>query len=252
MLPEPGAGQTITSSRVFDAAEDRVCHDLVHARLESFDLPIVAEDIPCPEGTSGPAFLVDPLDGTHNALMGYPAFTSSVALCDADGDAVFGWVYDFSRDVTYLTVSGKGSYLQSPLTVRRLATVPRTSVEQLAVSVMRQRVKNPALERLMPIARKVRMSGCSSFDLCLIATGALDAFIDNNFPGHERSCDIAAAALVLREAGGILLNPDGTDRKIARPGPEALRDYAGLVAVGDARCVPSLISSLGREPEDVA
>jgi myo-inositol-1(or 4)-monophosphatase len=248
MMPQPlDFDDKSCIERIADTEEDRFCYITLKSRLEKFGLPIVAEDILCSQITALPAFLLDPLDGTHNALMGYPAYTASVALFDADGNVVFAWVYDLSRDITYLAVKGKGALIQSPLTIRRLTTSSRDKLTSLGISVMRHRSENRALDNLIRIARKVRMSSCSSLDLCLIATGALDAFLDLNSPGHERTCDIAAAALVLQEAGGTILNPDGSERQLARPGPLALNDYSGLVAVGDKRCAPILVSYLKME-----
>lgn len=241
LLPE---GRRINDVKIADTPEDRNCAKIVRAALRSFGLPLVVEDEPCPAAVLGPCFVVDPLDGTHNAMMGYPAFTISVALFDSAGQVEFGWVYDLSRDVAYLGARGLGSFVRTPLAARRLTTERQKGIQNLAVSMMRHRSSPQGIGKLMREARKVRISACSSLDLCLVAAGALDAFIDVTEPGHERTCDIAAAAVVLSEAGGILLDPAGSPRKLAPPGAAALHDYGGLVAIGDPDCAESLLETL--------
>lgn len=253
LMPIRHLDATSTRQRIVDADEDRVCHAILRDALSACGFPLVAEDVDCgDEKIDLPGFLLDPLDGTHNALMGYPAYTSSVALYDAHGSVSFGWVYDLSRDMLYIAGAGLGSYVQSPVALRRLRTHARERLDDLAVSIMRRRDEDQQLSRLIRSARKVRVSACSSLDLCLIATGALDAFVDINVPGHQRTCDIAAAALVLCEAGGATLTVTGTERRLALPSREALADYGGLIAVGDSRCGVLLASLWQSERQHVS
>lgn len=204
-------------------------------KVEHICAVIVSEDA----GTDAPspgtdAFLVDALDGTHNALAGYPMYTSSVAMYQ-DHDWRFGWVYDVSRDVTYVAMRGEGSYVKTPLLSAKLRVNPSASVEQLAVSLMRSRRPEfrSGISELFWQARKIRMSSCSSIDLCLVAAGALDAFVDIEMPGHERTCDIAAAALILAEAGGGLFTPELSSRVLTPPSENSLRDFGPLIAASD-------------------
>ena len=204
-------------------------------KVEHICAVIVSED--ADTGTPSPgtdAFLVDALDGTHNALAGYPMYTSSVALYQ-DHDWRFGWVYDVSRDVAYVAARGQGSYVKTPLLYTRLRVNPPASVGQLAVSLMRSRRPEcrHGISELLWQARKVRMSSCSSIDLCLVAAGALDAFVDIEMPGHERTCDIAAAALILTEAGGDLFAPELSRRILTPPSDNSLRDFGPLIAVSN-------------------
>ncbi len=215
---------------------DTACDEIIRESLLAlpFACHIVSEEGPLSDNKSTAySFLVDPLDGTHNATAGYPMFSSSVAVHDGER-YVFGWVYDMSRDVAYVAAQGIGAFLKTQLTCDRLAPHADNSVEDAAVALLRGRdgQRKAAITRFFWNAGKVRLSSCSSLDLCHIASGVLDAFLDLSAHGHERSCDIAAAALILTETGGTLLRPDGTKRKILAPCRAAIADYEPLIACG--------------------
>ena len=182
--------------------------------------------------------LIDPLDGTHNAVLGFPGYTSSVALYH-DGNYVFGWVYDISRDLVYTAAYGEGAYLQSPITVKRLQTRKPNSIEDMRISFHRPKNNRDInkIQNLMWSAAKVRIYSCSSLEICLIAAGVLDAFIDIGPPGHERSCDIAAAELILREAGGALFDDKGHPRFCLPPTTASLSDNATLIALSSEELI---------------
>lgn len=184
------------------------------------------------------SLLIDPLDGTHNAVSGIPAFTASVALYH-NGNYIYGWVYDISRDLSYSAALGEGAYLQSPIIIKRLYTRNVSQLEDMQISFHRPRAVSERLkiEQLMWVANKVRVFSCSSLEICLVAAGALDAFIDIGLPGHERSCDIAAAELILKEAGGSLFYASGATRTSLPPSIAALSDYGTLVALSSEKLI---------------
>ncbi|MGE1176099.1 inositol monophosphatase family protein [Pseudomonas sp. BW7P1] len=186
--------------------------------------------------------LIDPLDGTHNALMGFPNYTSSVAIYHGN-EYVFGWIYDISRDLVYTAALGEGAYLQSAIIVKRLNTRKTESLEQMRLSFHRPRgsKEKHKIERLLWAADKVRVYSCSSLEICLIAAGVLDAFIDIGSPGHERSCDIAAAELILRESGGALFDDKGHSRHCLSPSVEALKDNGTLIALSSKNLIKILL-----------
>lgn len=182
--------------------------------------------------------LIDPLDGTHNAISGFPAFTSSVALYH-NGNYIYGWVYDISRDLSYSAALGEGAYLQSPIVIKRLQTRNVSQLKDMRISFLRPSSASQQLkiEHLMWRANKIRVCSCSSLEICLIAAGTLDAFIDIAEPGHERSCDIAAAALILKESGGALFDASGTLRTSLPPSNAALSDYRTLIALSSKNLI---------------
>ncbi|MGJ7518629.1 inositol monophosphatase family protein [Pseudomonas baetica] len=198
-------------------------------------ITIYSEEISSPItiGKQGDFYLlIDPLDGTHNAVLGFPNYTTSVALY-YENNYVFSWVYDISRDLVYTAALGKGAYLQSPIIVKKLITRKTNRIEDMRISFHRPKHYRDRhlIEKLIWTSNKVRVYSCSSLEICLIAAGVLDAFIDLNSPGHERSCDIAAAELILREAGGALFDGFGLPRFSLPPSMASLSDNGSLVAL---------------------
>jgi myo-inositol-1(or 4)-monophosphatase len=194
------------------------------------------------QGTeSAASCIIDPLDGTHNAYGGYPAFSASVALHDGQ-KYVFGWVYDLSRDVSFTAASGRGAFMHTDISAARIFAGPGCDLEDAAISLMRARNSpyQATSMRLFERAGKIRISSCSSLDLCLIASGSLSGFVDLSDPGHQRSCDIAAGALILEEAGGMLLNREGAQRVILAPSHPALSDRAPLIACDSKKTADSI------------
>lgn len=202
----------------------------------SLSITIFSEELENPTRTLGHTeefyLLIDPLDGTHNAISGFPAFTSSVALSH-NGIYIYSWVYDISRDLSYSAALGEGAFLQSPIIIKRLQTRNVHKIEDMRIAFHRPKSHKDQIrmEQLIWAAHKIRVCSCSSLEICLIAAGALDAFIDIGKPGHERSCDIAAAELILKEAGGALFDASGTPRASLPPSNAALSDYGTLIAL---------------------
>lgn len=215
---------------IFDCLSNISLHSIVFSEEEESTLTF---------GTNGKFYLlIDPLDGTHNAALGFPAFTSSIALYHND-IYVFGWVYDISRDLVYSAALSEGAYIQSPIIVKRLQTRKVDRIEDMRIAFHRPKTDRGKIkiESLMWTANKIRICSCSSLEICLIAAGVLDAFIDIGMPGHERSCDIAAAELILREAGGSLFNASGTQRFSLPPSSTALSDYGSLIALSSENLI---------------
>jgi myo-inositol-1(or 4)-monophosphatase len=223
------------------------CQNILFECLSSISIPltIYSEESTSPIkfGNHGDFYLlIDPLDGTHNAVLGFPGYTSSVALYH-DGNYVFGWVYDISRDLVYTAAYGEGAYLQSPIIVKRLKTRKPNSIEDMRISFHRPKGSRDInkIQNLIWSAAKIRVYSCSSLEICLIAAGALDAFIDIGPPGHERSCDIAAAELILREAGGALFDDKGHPRFCSPPTTASLSDNGTLIALSSEKLIQIIL-----------
>lgn len=203
----------------------------------------------CQDTGLDPSCLIDPLDATHNAHGGYPAFTSSVAFHDGR-KYVFGWVYDLSRDVSFTAARGRGAFMHTDISAERIFAGTGSKLEDAAISLMRARNSpdHATIMRIFERAGKIRISSCSSLDLCLIASGSLSGFVDLSEPGHERSCDIAAAALILEEAGGVLYTREAQQRVVLAPSLSALSDRAPLIACDSRKTADSIFDfiRLGR------
>lgn len=180
---------------------DHASEALLLARLlgERPEDGILGEEGTSRTGTSGVRWVVDPLDGTVNYLYRIPAFAVSVAA-EVDGVAVAGCVFDPSRVETFAAALGHGATLNGrPVTPSAVTDPARALVGTgfgYAVAV-RER-QGAVVARIVPRVRDIRRGGSAALDLCWVACGRLDAYFERGV----QPWDVAAGALVVREAGG--------------------------------------------------
>jgi myo-inositol-1(or 4)-monophosphatase len=193
---------------------DRQCETAIVSRLRA-DLPDIA--IQAEEGSPDDAraavrWIVDPLDGTTNFIQGVATFAVSIGLVDEDGLAV-GVVFDPVHDELFHAVRGAGARLNGqPLRVsdkRDLDTAvlatgfPFRMFEKLDGYVA-------TLRTLMTTTAGIRRAGSAALDLAHTACGRYDAFFEVGLSPW----DIAAGALLVVEAGGLVTDCGGGDRFI--------------------------------------
>lgn len=197
------AAKTSRTDLVSDA--DRASEDLILAllRAERPEDAIVAEEGGAVEGTTGLRWLVDPLDGTINYLWGLPQWSVTIACLDREGVLV-GVVHDPCRSETFSAVRGDGAWLDGePM---RLEGPAPPLAEALIGTGFSYRAQERELQarrllRVLPRVRDVRRFGSAALDLAWVAAGRLDGYYETALAPW----DWAAGALVVREAGGIVV-----------------------------------------------
>jgi myo-inositol-1(or 4)-monophosphatase len=152
---------------------------------------------------------IDPLDGTTNFLHGVPHFAISVAL-EREGQLVAGVVYNPVTDEMFLAEKGQGAYLNN----QRLRVAQRSDVrEALVVCGVPHLGRGDHREFLGELAQAmahcagVRRTGAAALDLAYIAAGRFDAYWERGLS----TWDIAAGAVLVREAGGYVTDVNGHD-----------------------------------------
>ncbi len=185
-------------TRADQAAEALVKERLLGARPED---GMVGEEGDHLGGTSGVVWIVDPIDGTVNYLYGLPHFAVSIGA-EVDGEVVAGVVVAPALALEYVATLGGGATCNGrpiqprptvPLGERLVGT--GFSYEQPA------RTREATyISRLLPRVRDLRRLGSCALDLCAVASGTLDAYVEEG----PHIWDHAAAGLVVLEAGGIL------------------------------------------------
>jgi fructose-1,6-bisphosphatase/inositol monophosphatase family enzyme len=172
--------------------------------------------------------VMDPVDGTYNALMGIPFYSVSLAVCTRSmNDATHAIVRNLVTDDTFYAEKGHGATWNGrPIHVR--AFDQANSVLLVYLGKFCAAASNVVVHK----ARRTRSMGCSSLEMCLVAAGLADGYYMNSSIRKRslRVVDIAASALVLREAGGQLYDLDGNVLDMALD----LDDRANCLAVGDA------------------
>ena len=155
--------------------------------------------------------IVDPLDGSNNAVRGVPFCSVSIALAVGDHikDISKAVVLDLNTKDIYWAEKGKGAYLNDlQISVSDLDIKDKCFYELNLP--MKNLMKN--LLDLIPIIRnfhRIRILGSTALTLCQIAKGSMEAFI--NLRPTNRLVDVAAGMLILKEAGGKIFSVDGTE-----------------------------------------
>ncbi len=181
---------------------------IIHTLLDAYpDHGILAEESG-EQGASDYVWVIDPLDGTTNFLHGYPQFAVSIAL-RVRGELDQAVIFDPVRDELFTATRGAGAQLNN----RRIRVSNCLKLEHALLATgfpVRERAMIdpylPTLAAFLPQVAGVRRAGAASLDLAFVACGRLDGFWEFGL----RAWDIAAGALLVQEAGGILTEPDGS------------------------------------------
>jgi myo-inositol-1(or 4)-monophosphatase len=148
---------------------------------------------------------LDPLDGTFNAIAGIPFYSVSIYI--SSPTCGFGYVCDLAHAVNFYAEKGRGAWRETEGKRRRLAVSATPNLSAYSVSAYTLR---PNTERIVPlgdVVRRIRTLGSTSAELCLVAAGRLDAFVD--LRGGLRLVDVAAGSLIVQEAGGTVTDGRG-------------------------------------------
>ncbi|MBB6637995.1 inositol monophosphatase family protein [Cohnella thailandensis] len=152
-------------------------------------------------------WIVDPIDGTTNYVHGFPFFSVSIALAYR-GQVIVGVVYDPSRDELFVAEKGKGAYVHGkPMSVSREATLRQSLVATgLPADHEFALPKNlKQIEALAPRVRNLRVAGSAALHMAYVAAGRLSGFWEIGL----NSWDLAAGALLIQEAGGVVSDQSG-------------------------------------------
>ena len=132
-------------------------------------------------------WIIDPIDGTTNFLHGIPHFAICIAL-QSKKEIVSGLIFDPIKDEMFFAEKNKGAFLNN----HRLRVSNKNSIEDCLFSSNHEGVKFSDLN--------MRYGGCAALDLAYVASGRLDGFFHNKI----NLWDVAAGALLVEEAGGIV------------------------------------------------
>jgi myo-inositol-1(or 4)-monophosphatase len=196
----------------FVSAADLKAEKILREQLERArpDFGFVLEEGGVVEGKD-PAhrWHVDPLDGTLNFLHGIPHWAISVAL-EREGVIVAGVVYDPAKDELFISERGKGAFVNN----RRMRVSSRIDpidcLVGTGIPTVGQKDHPGFLKQLsgaMLTFANVRRQGAAALDLCYVAAGRLDGYWETG----TKSWDVAAGALMVREAGGYVSDGHGKD-----------------------------------------
>jgi myo-inositol-1(or 4)-monophosphatase len=198
------------------------------------DHGILAEESGSSGGREEHQWIIDPLDGTTNYLHGFPQFAVSIAYRHG-GRLESGVIYDPLREEMFVSSRGDGAYLNDrrirvsaclALSGALVATgFPYRDPQQAATSL-------DCLRLMMSRCQDVRIAGSAALDLAYVAAGRLDGFWESGLSPW----DMAAGALIIQEAGGLVGDFHG--------GHEYL--FQGDVIAGAPKVFKGIVQTLAR------
>jgi myo-inositol-1(or 4)-monophosphatase len=188
------------------AAEEAVFRRLRALHDEGHRFVAVSEERGRIDFGGGPVrVVIDPLDGSKNAKRGLPPHALSLAVADGAtmADVEFGFVYDFGAGEEWVARRGGGTRLNGVLLD---PGVPERRVggklELLGIESADPRWVRDSAEALAETAHRLRAMGAIAVSLCQVAAARLDGMVTLR---PSRAVDVAAAQLIVREAGGVVV-----------------------------------------------
>lgn len=154
-------------------------------------------------------WIIDPLDGTTNFIHGFPQYAVSIAL-SVNGVTQQAVVYDPTRDELFTATRGAGAYLDR----RRLRVGTQDRLANSLIGTGFPYREDQDLEKYLKIFAEMsrqcaglRRPGAASLDLAYVAAGRYDGFFESDL----KPWDMAAGALLIAEAGGLVGNYRGEE-----------------------------------------
>ena len=231
-----GGGFEVRSKRANDFVT-KVDHAAEEAIIEIVrkaypDHAVLAEESGASTGEADYQWIIDPLDGTMNFIHGFPQYCVSIAVRHRDALA-HGVIYDPVKNELFTASKGRGAFLNDRR-IRvskclRLADAlvgtgfPFREMDRIAVYVQQMR-------NLMAKSAGMRRAGAAALDLAYVACGRLDAFWEMGLSPW----DMAAGALRIQEAGGLVGDLRGEDRYLE----------SGEIACATPKIFPTLLEAL--------
>lgn len=221
---EKGAG----GDRTF--AVDKQAEDCILAGLEALNEPlsIISEEFGSKDLLGGgKRVLIDPIDGSKNAISGLPFYCAAIAVAEGDtvGDIVQGYVINLLSGDEFWAEKGKGAFFNG----ERMQTQQDEFMRVVAFEAQMPPRDMPLLLPLLSSARRVRCLGAVALDLAHVAYSSISVFYTN---APSRSIDFGAGTLFVREAGGLVTDAEGNSIDAALLG---LHRSVTLLASGNSR-----------------
>jgi len=213
---------------------DKLAEDVALTVLKKADisLNLLSEEAGFLDTGGEYTVVLDPVDGTRNACRGIPFFSVSLAVGKTHlSDVILGIVKNIPTGELFLAEQGHGAFCNN----HRIG-IPDVPSKELLMAVMLGAQGEPRSLSLVQ-NNKIRSLGSASLEMCMVAKGALDAYV----VGREylRITDIAAATLIVKEAGGIVTTIQGTSLEM----PLNLEERTSLIAAGTEAMVDLILKS---------
>lgn len=224
---------------------DKKAEEIVLTGLAELKEPVtlISEELGIRElNGGGIKVIMDPIDGSRNAIAGIPVYCTSIAVSEDEklGGVTLSYVVDLTRGDEFWAEKGRGAFLNG----RRLHT---QRDDELYLAAYEAQSPGRDIQLIMPLlsrARKTRCLGSTALDLAYLASGAISVFA---CPSASRSFDFAGGWLLVKEAGGIITNMEGREMDDIHLG---LQRSSPLLAAGNPMLHSMALSLLAPTGKD--
>jgi myo-inositol-1(or 4)-monophosphatase len=208
--PDLGIGAGGDPMKPIDLTAENAIVDTLKKHGMSFTL--VSEESGIKEYGKNPCecyVTTDPIDGTTNLMRGIPFYATSIAISTKPTlDTIHtALVADLFHGATYTVQKGKSVNRNN----QKITPSKKTSLDEAVIGMDLNTYKiqtiAPKLTNLIRKTKHIRHLGANALELCYVADGTTDAFID--IRGKLRATDIAAAWLMIKEAKAMMTTPEG-------------------------------------------
>lgn len=225
---------------------DRKAEECIIDRLKASGEPctLISEEIGVLDlKGGGKKILLDPIDGSKNAVAEIPFYGTSIAVADGDTlkDITVSYVINLVNGDEFWAERGSGSFMNS----KRMCTQEGTDFSTIAYEAQVPKRDLPQIIHLLSHSRKTRCLGSIALDLAYLAHGALSVLVS---PSPSRSFDYAAGWLLVKEAGGVISDIEGgsIDKTVLD-----LKRSAPLIASGNQNLHKRALALLAAKKKDV-
>jgi len=186
---------------------DKKAEDIIMGALEDLHEPldIISEEAGIRQiMTGGKRVLIDPIDGSKNAINGVPFYCSSIAVADGDtiGSISTAYIINLLSGDEFWAERGRGAFFNA----KKMSAQLEDLLYLVAYEAQNPGRDIPRIMNLLGEARRTRCLGSTALDLAYLDYGAISVFVS---PSPSRSFDFAAGWLMVAEAGGAFTDMDG-------------------------------------------
>ena len=237
LLREIPAGKKISKDAIGIGASgdktypiDKMAEDIILSGLERSEegLTIISEEIGIRDIKGGGTIvLIDPVDGSRNAISGIPFYCTSIAVAEGNsvGDIYLSYVLNLINGDEFWAEKGEGGFLNG----ERIVTQKDDIFYLTAYEAQSPAKDIPSIIPLLSESGKTRCFGATALDIAYLASGSISVFAN---PSLSRSFDFAGGWLLVQEAGGVFTDMQGNPINNVEV---SLKKSTSLLVSGNAR-----------------